>query len=78
MPLECPECHGHLLLKLPLYLDSIGIVVAAIFLGVWWGALVGILTALIGTFIICSGSTTVGVGLANGGRFGLTLSRGNY
>ncbi len=39
-------------LKLPLYLDSIGIIVTAVLAGPMWGALVGTLTAIIGGLVI--------------------------
>jgi energy-coupling factor transport system substrate-specific component len=37
------------LLKLPIYLDTIGTCVVAILLGPWWGALVGVITNLVGS-----------------------------
>ena len=38
-------------LKLPTFLDMIGTCVAAIVLGPWWGALVGVITNVGGSFI---------------------------
>jgi energy-coupling factor transport system substrate-specific component len=36
------------LLRLPIYLDTIGTFLAAVLLGPWWGALAGVLTNLVG------------------------------
>jgi energy-coupling factor transport system substrate-specific component len=38
-------------LKLPVYLDMIGTAVASIVLGPWWGALVGVITNVVGSFL---------------------------
>lgn len=38
-------------LKLPTFLDMIGTAVVAIVLGPWWGALVGVITNIVGSFI---------------------------
>ena len=36
------------MLRLPIYLDTIGTVLAAVLLGPWWGALAGVLTNVVG------------------------------
>ena len=38
-------------LKLPTFLDMIGTMVAAVILGPWWGALVGVITNVVSSFI---------------------------
>lgn len=38
-------------LKLPIFLDMIGTMVAAVILGPWWGALVGVITNVVSSFI---------------------------
>lgn len=38
-------------LRLPIYLDSIGIVISAVLLGFRYGVLTGVVTALLGTFL---------------------------
>jgi len=50
-------------LKLPTILDMIGTAVAAIVLGPWWGALVGVITNLGGSFI--NGPIGIPFALAN-------------
>jgi len=50
-------------LKLPTFLDMIGTAVAAIVLGPWWGALVGVITNLGGSFI--NGPIGIPFALAN-------------
>lgn len=50
-------------LKLPTFLDMIGTCVAAIVLGPWWGALVGIITNVGGSFI--TGPVNIPFALAN-------------
>lgn len=50
-------------LKLPTFLDMIGTAVAAIVLGPWWGALVGVITNVGGSFI--NGPIGVPFALAN-------------
>jgi energy-coupling factor transport system substrate-specific component len=50
-------------LKLPTFLDMIGTCVAAIVLGPWWGALVGIITNIGGSFI--TGPINIPFALAN-------------
>lgn len=50
-------------LKLPTFLDMIGTCVAAIVLGPWWGALVGIITNIGGAFI--TGPVNIPFALAN-------------
>ncbi|MGA8258472.1 MAG: hypothetical protein WB767_18020 [Nocardioides sp.] len=44
-------------LGLPLYFDMVGTAVAAIFLGPWWGALVGLLTNVLG--VASSGASSL-------------------
>ncbi len=39
------------ILKLPIFLDMIGTMVTAVVLGPWWGALVGAITNIVGSFI---------------------------
>ncbi len=36
------------MLRLPIYLDTIGTILAAVLLGPWWGALAGVLTNVVG------------------------------
>jgi energy-coupling factor transport system substrate-specific component len=46
---------GHVLvdlLRLPLYLDMVGTLVAAVLLGPWWGAAVGAGTNVLGSFLV--------------------------
>lgn len=50
-------------LKLPTFLDMIGTAVAAIVLGPWWGALVGVITNVGGSFI--NGPIGIPFALAN-------------
>lgn len=50
-------------LKLPIFLDMIGTCVAAIVLGPWWGALVGVITNVGGSFI--NGPIGIPFALAN-------------
>lgn len=50
-------------LKLPIFLDMIGTAVAAIVLGPWWGALVGVITNVGGSFI--NGPIGIPFALAN-------------
>ena len=38
-------------LQLPIFLDMIGTAVVSIVLGPWWGALVGVITNVVSTFI---------------------------
>lgn len=38
-------------LKLPIFLDMVGTMVTAVVLGPWWGALVGVITNIISSFI---------------------------
>ncbi|MCZ4500303.1 MAG: hypothetical protein JWQ74_2858 [Marmoricola sp.] len=49
--------------SLPLYLDMIGTAVSSISLGPWWGALVGLLTNLVGAWI--SGAKSIPFALVN-------------
>ncbi len=50
-------------LRLPTFLDMIGTAVAAIVLGPWWGALVGVITNIAGSFI--TGPIGIPFALAN-------------